>query len=89
MLRKAFAPQGGLLLQSRMSTIRLFSNTARYSYASSALSSGTSKDETHTTNKYNELDVQSSASKDVQRDRESNNATSSSAATEMNLGNDS
>ena len=88
MLRQAFAPRGGLLLPSRMSTIRLFSNAARYSYASSASSSGTSTDDIHTT-RDNEPDVQSSASKDGQRDRQSDNATSSSAATERNLGNDS
>ena len=89
MSRQAFAPQGGLLLQSRMCTIRLFSNAARYSYASSASSSVTSKDGTHTTNKDNELDVQSSDLKGGQRDRQSDNATSSSAATERKLGNDS
>ena len=69
----------------RIHTGQLY-QTARALNTKPESSSGAASNETHTTEKDNELDVQTSASKGGRRDRQADDSSSSAAASERSHG---
>ena len=71
--------------RARISTSQLY-QTARALNTKPESSSGAAANETHTTEKDNELDVQTSAAKGGRRDRQADDSSSSAAASERSHG---